>query len=320
MSTALTPAVVLPQERALTLQQVALLKRTVAQGTTDDEFSLFLHVCQRTGLDPFARQIYCVVRGRGDKRRAVTQTGIDGLRLTADRSGLYAGSDEPLYDSDTEPHPLWARVTVWKLVQGARYPFVGMARWSEYVQVYYDTQARAEVVGEMWQRMPYLMLGKCAEALALRKAFPAELSGVYTPEELQRTDPEAADIGPLRQQIDQTLQALGKDPEGIRHWWQDVREQYPNRLDAPLLRALHAGLLRRLQAQATPAPTVDPVLDPSAPVAPRDPGFWRAVLEAHADDPRLPQGLRDRLALVTPETLDSVGLDLAEAVLEWLDV
>src|SRR5712691_5973712 len=150
--------------------QVALLKRTIAKGCTDDEFALFLQVCQRTGLDPFARQIYAIKRWQDGENRMVTQTSIDGYRLIADRTGRYAGSSEVSYDTIDAEHPGWATVTVYKLVGEHAREFTAAARWQEYAQVFKGA------LGTMWKKMPYLMLGKCAEALALRKAFPQELS------------------------------------------------------------------------------------------------------------------------------------------------
>src|SRR3990167_4758979 len=108
------------------------------------------------------------------------QTGIDGYRLIADRTGFYAGSDEPTYMIADDGWPDVASVTVHKLVGGVRCPFSASARWKEYAQ---DTSP-------MWKKMPFLMLVNCAEALALRKAFPAELSGVYTHEEMMQADNE----------------------------------------------------------------------------------------------------------------------------------
>ena len=177
--------------------RIALLKRTVCKGATDDEFALFLSQCQRTGLDPFARQIHAVKRWDKQAGREVMsiQTGIDGYRLIADRTGLYAGSDEPRYDTEEAKHPNKATVTVWKLVAGQRVPFTRSARWDEFVQ----TTSKGEVT-RFWSRMPYLMLGKVAEALALRAAFPQELSGVYTHEEMDQADPEpAVTVQPLPQ-------------------------------------------------------------------------------------------------------------------------
>jgi phage recombination protein Bet len=144
------------------------------------DFMLFLYQCKRTGLDPLARQITPVFRNAkqpdGSFKEVMSiQTTIDGYRLIAERSGLYAGSDDAIYDAEDQAHPNKATVTVYKLNKqtGERMPVTATARWSEYVGT-----------GPMWNKMPYLMIAKCAEALALRKAFPQELSGVYTREEM----------------------------------------------------------------------------------------------------------------------------------------
>lgn len=160
--------------------KLELIKKTVAKGATDLELELFLHACKRTGLDPLMKQIYAIKRkdrASGEDVMAI-QTGIDGYRLIADRTGQYAGSDEPAYVVADDGWPDMASVVVYKMVGGVRCPFGASARWKEYNQE----------SGPMWKRMPFLMLGKCAEALALRKAFPAELSGVYTHEEMMQAD------------------------------------------------------------------------------------------------------------------------------------
>lgn len=157
-------------------EKLELIKKTVAKGATDLELELFLHASKRTGLDPLMKQIYCIKRGAN----MAIQTGIDGYRLIADRTGKYAGSDEPQYMVGADGFPDVASVTVTKLVDGVACKFTASARWMEYSQE----------SSPMWKKMPYLMLGKCAEALALRKAFPAELSGVYTHEEMMQIDNE----------------------------------------------------------------------------------------------------------------------------------
>lgn len=159
--------------------QVELIKRTVAAGCSNDELALFLEVCRGSGLNPFMKQIYAIKRG--DKM--TVQTGIDGYRLLAARTGDLAGIDDATYDQETEEHPTWASVTVWRFVRGQRVPFTAKARWREYAQVNRDGNPSG-----LWGKMPYLMLAKCAESLALRKAFPAELSGVYTAEEMEQAD------------------------------------------------------------------------------------------------------------------------------------
>lgn len=181
--------------------KLELIKKTVAKGATDLELEMFLHACKRTGLDPLMKQIYCIKRG--DKM--AMQTGIDGYRLIADRTGKYAGSDEPAYILADDGWPEVASVTVTKMVDGVPCKFSASARWKEYCQE----------SSPMWKKMPFLMLGKCAEALALRKAFPAELSGVYTHEEMMQADNEPQSRAQVYTDHKQTAQAkiaeLAKD-------------------------------------------------------------------------------------------------------------
>lgn len=159
-------------------EQIDLIKKTVAKDATDTELDLFVYHCNKTGLDPLARQIYFQKRPSKNGPQMTILTAIDGYRLIADRTGKYAGNDDPVFDNENVPRR--ATVTVWKLVAGVRSPFTATARWDQY----YPGDAQ----GFMWRKMPHLMLGKCAEALALRKAFPAELSGLYTTEEMEQAD------------------------------------------------------------------------------------------------------------------------------------
>jgi phage recombination protein Bet len=170
--------------------QVALIKRTIAKGATDDELALFLNQCRRTGLDPFSRQIHLVKRWSADERREVMtiQVGIDGLRLVAERTGRYVPGREPVYSYDDKGRLVSATAFVRKLSGGLWHEVAATAFLAEYVQTRKDgTTTR------FWSRMPHLMLAKCAESLALRRAFPMELSGVYSAEEVTAEDeqPEA---------------------------------------------------------------------------------------------------------------------------------
>jgi phage recombination protein Bet len=171
-----------------TPEQVDLIKRTIAVDATNDELQLFLYQAKRTGLDPLSRQIHFVKR----QDKGTIQTAIDGYRLIADRTGKYAGNDDYVFDEGLPQYthmqtgrgnPATATATVYKMVGGIRTAFTATAAWGEYAPAN-DKQAF------MWKKMPYLMIGKCAEALALRKAFPAELSGVYTNEEMMQADSE----------------------------------------------------------------------------------------------------------------------------------
>ena len=155
----------------ITPDQVDLIKSQIAVGATDDELKLFLHVADKSGLDPLSKQIYFIKRSG----KMTIQTAIDGFRSIADRTGQYIGSSDPIFE-DNGKIPAKATVTVNKVVGGVVGNFTATARWDEY----YPGKSQ----GFMWDKMPHTMLGKCAEALALRKAFPAQLSGLYTGDEM----------------------------------------------------------------------------------------------------------------------------------------
>jgi phage recombination protein Bet len=155
-----------------------LIRRTLCKDATDDEFDMFMKYAERTGLDPFAKQIYLVKR----KGKVCIQTGIDGYRLIADRTKRYAGQDEIVYEGEGtlqngRTYPLKATARVYKIVDGKREAFTATVRWQEYFP-------EDDKDAWMWKKMPFGQLGKCAEALAFRKGFPADLAGIYTAEDL----------------------------------------------------------------------------------------------------------------------------------------
>lgn len=191
-----------PPAVTFTAQQVALIKETICnpgldkqgrqQYATDAELDLFLAVCRRTGLDPFARQIYAVFRWNPSLGRKAmqVQTSIDGFRVIAERRRTYAGQSGPFWcgadgkwtDVWLEPDvPAAARVGV--LRHDFAQPMWAVARWAEFVQTNQDGSP-----SKMWAGMPTVMLAKCAEAQALRRAFPNDLAGLYTAEEMGQAD------------------------------------------------------------------------------------------------------------------------------------
>ena len=165
----------------------------------------FLQHCARTGLDPIARQIYSIARKSKGQLKWQIQISIDGARLVAERSGQYEGQTTPEFTADgitwtqvwlSKEHPAAARVGVYR--RGFREPLYAVALWDAYVQTRDEwTGGRKTgnvIVGDMWLKMGPLMLAKCAEMLALRKAFPQDLSGLYSAEEMDQASPSSAPV------------------------------------------------------------------------------------------------------------------------------
>lgn len=228
-----------------TPEQVDLIKRTIAPSATNDELKMFLHHAHKAGLDPLAKQIY--FQKYGSKMTIIVS--IDGYRLIAERTGCYAGSDDPVFDD--EKNPTKATVTVYKMVAGVRCPFTATARWDEYC----PPSGR----DHMWQKMGFTMLAKCAEGLALRKGFPAELSGLYTKEEMDQAEP--AVLAAANETIDaETGEVKPKIPERIQKVLTSFEEigidqaQLEDYLGKPLVSAeeKEIELLRALYYQHKP--------------------------------------------------------------------
>jgi len=173
-----------PSAPTITPEQLTLIKNTIAKDATPDELQLFFYDNARRGVHPLDRLLHFTKRSG----RYTPVTSIDFMRMRAHATGACAGIDDPMFSGVPMNPDFAAHITVYRLVQGQRCAFSATARWREYKP---DQDF-------MWRKMPFTMLGKCAEALALRKAFPQELAGLYESSELdqalERVNPNTGEI------------------------------------------------------------------------------------------------------------------------------
>lgn len=250
-------------------EQRQMIRDTYANGASDAEFAVLMEIARARRLNPLLRQIHFVSRWDNEKRRPVwtAQVSIDGLRAIAERTGKYHGQDEPEYIDDANGALRLCKVRVYR--NDWTRPAVGIAYWEEYVQTTKDGGPT-----RMWARMPHVMLAKVAEALALRKAFPEDMSGLYAPEEMAQASrdeepeqlpqptapaprelpaPQARPEHPALEQVKAALAGLPDDAKlaDIARVW----TQHSNELAADGS-ALKAAWSIALEAAALAVPTV----------------------------------------------------------------
>ena len=208
--------------------QLSALKQLGLATASKGDLAFFLHQAQRTGLDPFARQIYMIERGG----RFNIQTSIDGFRIIAQRSGEYAGQAGPFWcGEDGEWKDVWlkstppfaARVGVYRT--GWSEPLWAVAKWDSYAQQ-----------SPIWKKMPDLMLAKCAEALALRKAFPNDLSGIYTDDEMNQADSVIVEEKPKPKKVELPPKQEDKTIPDID--WGEVANNFSEATTKEMLKAV----------------------------------------------------------------------------------
>ncbi|MET9964802.1 recombinase RecT [Streptomyces sp. NPDC006356] len=176
------------------------------------QLGIFFHYCKASGLDPFGRQIYMIKRKSRGEIRWTIQTGIDGYRLIARRAVDRAGQpiayeDFVWYDADGGEHTVWlreeppaaCRAVVWR----GDSRFSAVAHWREYAPKVWDYEAQEHKLGGLWPQMPASQLSKVAEALVLRRACPADLSGLHVDEEMH-----AADAAESRERVEGAVARL----------------------------------------------------------------------------------------------------------------
>jgi phage recombination protein Bet len=172
---------------------------------TAAELALLAEQAVRTGLDPMSRQIYGIYRKTRGVEVMTLQVGIDGLRAIAERTGSYLGQSGPYWCGDdgvwrevwfdTSP-PRAAKVVVRKAIGEHIAETPAVAHFDEYAPMKDEwvdgSKTGKRTLSGLWGDKPALMIAKCAEALALRKAFPQDMSGLYTDDEMARADAKAA--------------------------------------------------------------------------------------------------------------------------------
>lgn len=201
-------------------KQLAVLQHAGVKDAPESDLAVFFHQCKRTGLDPFVRQIYMVGRMQqgesGYEKRYTIQVGIDGLRLIARRAvddrgetlsisqGFFATPNGQWLEFWPHSQPPVAAKVIVKRGEGT---FVGVAMYHEYVALKKNGKPN-----NMWATKPAVMLAKCAEALALRKAFPMDMSGLYTDAEMMQADNPATSTQQGHHEPDQQACAEPEEP------------------------------------------------------------------------------------------------------------
>lgn len=247
-------------QQAWTDVQRAALVQLGLDKAPDADLSVFLHYCQRTGMDPFTKQIYMIGRydHQEDRKKYTIQMAIDGFRIIAQRSHQYAGQTEPLWCGPDgvwrdvwtfDVPPVAAKIGV--LRHGWPAPTYAVAHFKEFAAM------SGGKLTAMWRRMPANQIAKCAEAAALRKAFPNDLSGIYIPEEMEQADqiqvPESlAKTEPEPIDWDGRITEVEGNYDGLRSLWSEVKGLEPNNLEL-LERIAALGEAAKVAAEAAAA-------------------------------------------------------------------
>jgi phage recombination protein Bet len=321
-------------------RQLAVLRSVgIGEDVSEGELTAFLHECQTRKLDPFTKQIYLIGRWDKQARRKVyrSQTGIDGFRLIARRAADKAGEsieyeDTVWCDLDGKWTDVWlsdkapAACKVVVLRNGKRFPVT--ARYAAYVQVNSDQAPTG-----LWAKMPDSQLAKCCEALALRKAFPEELGGIYTEEEMAQADnpaPVRAEAEVIREEPavrvvrNETAQAAAKKDDG---WLDAAIVKASGDLAADDCRALwkesaakvHAGQITKADAKRVQdllKARLEDLADQARKAAALDDGDpWAVKIEALASAVEADWAVSEVLGHLRHEQIDQARADRLTAAI-----
>ena len=181
------------------VEKLKTMKNMIAKDATNEELELFAMYCNRVKLDPFSNQIHFIKRNG----KPAFQTSIDGFRIVANRTGKYSGQTDVEYGPEID---FTFTITKWEgfgenkkkkqesfVKKVPSYAKVGVHRRGFdgplYSTAYFEEYCPEPPNQTVWKKMPRVMLAKVAEAAALRKAFPNDLAGIYTDDEMQQ-DPQ----------------------------------------------------------------------------------------------------------------------------------
>lgn len=204
-----------------TQEQLTLIKNMACQGASNDEFKVFIEVCQRLQLNPFIKQVYSIKRGN----QRTIQISIDGYRAVAERTGRYAPGKEPSFEYTDDKKLESATAYIMKMTADGK--------WHEVAAKAHYLEYRANT--DIWTKMPRAMLAKCAESLALRKAFPAEFSGTYTEDEMEQADkPVTVEVqtekvitqDDVTKNYEKLRESLPGAYEGLKPYFKDMGEAF----------------------------------------------------------------------------------------------
>ena len=205
------------------------LCNTIYPGANPDSVIMAVDYCRARKLDVMLKPVHLVPMQVKDARtnekvwRDVPMPGIGMYRIQADRSGNYAGADEPEFGPTVtqefqDPYtagkmvrvsyPEWCKYTVYKFVNGQRIAFTSKEYW---VENYATQSSKTECPNAMWKKRPFGQLAKCAEAQALRKAWP-EIGSEPTAEEMEgKYHADEKDITPQSQPTNHLTTSSAKD-------------------------------------------------------------------------------------------------------------